>query len=48
MAQNSEPEISEVQTAAALINPTISSKELAYRLVPLTKDQLEPLGSLFQ
>ena len=44
MAQASESETSEVQPAAALIDPTISSKELAYRLVPLTKDELEPLA----
>ena len=44
MAQASEPENSDVQPAAPLIDPTISSKDLAYRLVPLTKDELEPLA----
>jgi small conductance mechanosensitive channel len=44
MAQTSEPETSVVQPAAALVNPAISSQELAHRLVPLTKDELEPLA----
>lgn len=43
-AQNPEAQTSVVQPAAALIDPAISSKELAYRLVPLTKDELEPLA----
>ena len=44
MVQASQPETSDVQPAAALIDPAISSKELAYLLVPLTKDELEPLA----
>lgn len=44
MAQSSKPETSYFQPAEALINPTISSKDLAYRLVPLTEDELEPLA----
>jgi small conductance mechanosensitive channel len=43
-AQNTEAETSAAQPAAALIDPAISSKELAYRLVPLTRDELEPLA----
>jgi small conductance mechanosensitive channel len=44
MAQATEPETSDVPPAAALIDPAISSNELAYRLVPLTKDELDPLA----
>ena len=44
MAQAFEPETSEVQPAAALIDPAISSDVLAHLLVPLTKDELEPLA----
>jgi small conductance mechanosensitive channel len=44
MAQAFKPETSEVQPAAALIDPAISSDVLAHRLVPLTKDELEPLA----
>ncbi len=44
MAQASEPGTPDVQPAASLVDPAIPSKELAYRLVPLTKDELEPLA----
>ena len=44
IGQAAELEASDVQPAAALINPTIASKDLAYRLVPLTKEELEPLA----
>ncbi len=44
MAQATEPETSDVQPDAALIDPAIPSNELAHRLVPLTKDELEPLA----
>ena len=44
MAQTSVPETADLRPAAPLINPTISSRDLAYRLVPLTKDELEPLA----
>ena len=43
-AQNTEAETSAAQPAAALIDPAISSKELSYRWVPLTRDELEPLA----
>ena len=44
MAQGIEPETSDVRLAPALIDPAIPSSELAHRLVPLTKDELEPLA----
>jgi hypothetical protein len=40
LAPAAESETSDVQPAAALIDPAISSKELAYLPVPLTKDEL--------
>ena len=44
MAQGIEAERSDVRLAAALIDPAIPSNELAHRLVPLTRDELEPLA----
>jgi small conductance mechanosensitive channel len=44
MAQGLEPETSDVRLAPALIDPAISSQELAFRRVPLTKHELEPLA----
>ena len=44
MARASQPQTLDVKPAAALINPTIYSKDLAYRLVPLTKDEFGPLA----
>ncbi|MBT8474017.1 MAG: mechanosensitive ion channel family protein [Alphaproteobacteria bacterium] len=44
MAQPAEPKTSDVPPAAALTNPEVSLNELAHRLVPLTKDELDPLA----
>ena len=45
VAQPSEPKPSGPQPAAALTNPAVSLNELAHRLVPLTKAELEPLAN---
>ena len=44
LAQDTEPEGSTNPPARALVDPAIPSKELAHRLVPLTKDELDPLA----
>jgi small conductance mechanosensitive channel len=45
LAQAPEPKPSGPQPAAALTNPAIPLNELAHRLVPLTKDELDPLAN---
>jgi small conductance mechanosensitive channel len=44
MAQGIDPEPPDVRLAPVLLDPAISSDELAYRLIPLTRDELEPLA----
>jgi small conductance mechanosensitive channel len=44
MAQGIEPETADLRLAPALVDPAISSNELAHRMVPLTKDELDPLA----
>ncbi len=43
LAQDEAPDIS-----AELLNPGIPSEELAYELIPLTKEQLDPLARAWQ
>ena len=43
-AQVPQSKTSDLQPAAALINPGLSLDELAHRLLPLTKDELDPLA----
>jgi small conductance mechanosensitive channel len=43
-AQPAEPKASDVHPVAAVTNPEVSLNELAHRLVPLTKDELDPLA----
>lgn len=44
MAQPAEAKASDVQPTEALTTPEVSLNELAHRLVPLTKDELDPLA----
>ena len=44
VAQADEPEAPEATPAADLINPAIPTEELTYLLVPLTKEELDPLA----
>ena len=44
MAQAPEAKTSDVKPAPALINPAVAKDELAHRLVPLTKEELDPLA----
>ena len=43
LAQDEAPDI-----PAELLNPDIPSEELAYKLIPLTKEQLDPLARAWQ
>lgn len=44
LAQDETPDLSVTESAPELVNPAISTDELAYRLIPLTKDELDPLS----
>ena len=44
MAQAPEAKTSDVKPVPALINPAVAKDELAHRLVPLTKEELDPLA----
>lgn len=43
-AQETEPDAADVAPSAQLADPGISTEELAYRLIPLTRDELDPLA----
>lgn len=44
IAQDAGPELPAELASSALADPGVSTEELAYRLIPLTKDELEPLA----
>ncbi|QGY00291.1 mechanosensitive ion channel family protein [Roseovarius faecimaris] len=44
-AQDAEPDKSVVSAPAELVDPAISTEVFAYRLIPLTKDELDPLAT---
>ena len=43
-AQASEPEVSDATSEVAYLDPAIPLPELAHRLIPLTKGELEPVA----
>lgn len=43
-SQQAEPDPVEAEISAEIVDPDISTDELAYRLIPLTRDELEPLA----
>ena len=47
LAQTAEPETSQTLAPSTLINPAIPLDELAHRLIPLTKNELEPLAKVW-
>jgi small conductance mechanosensitive channel len=44
VSQQAEPNATDIIPASELLNPAIPTGEFAYRLVPLTKEELDPLA----
>ncbi|MDX8355242.1 mechanosensitive ion channel family protein [Cognatiyoonia sp. IB215182] len=44
LSQDTTADLAITSSAPELVNPAISTDELAYRLIPLTKDELDPLS----